>query len=92
MVEFVINSTINESTGFTPFELTYGNMPHIINQINPTVFNGVCAFADKALANLVIVHDSMITSRLFQTHYSSVPLSKQNNSVSERQVGLLRVP
>lgn len=27
MVEFAINSTINESSGFTPFELTYGNMP-----------------------------------------------------------------
>ena len=31
MVEFAINSTINESSSFTPFELTYGNIPRIIN-------------------------------------------------------------
>ena len=71
MVEFAISSTgtINKSTGFASFELTYGNMPCIINHIDPTVFNGVCMFADKALANLAIAHDSIITSRLFQTHY-----------------------
>ena len=71
MVEFAINSTINESTGFTPFELTYGNMPHIVNCVDPTAFNGVRVFADKALTNLVIAHNSIIASRSFQTHYAN---------------------
>ena len=71
MVEFAINSTINESTGFAPFELTYGNMPRIINRIDPTAFDGVRAFADRALANLAIAHDSIIASRSFQTHYAN---------------------
>jgi transposase InsO family protein len=71
MVEFAINSTINESTGFAPFELTYGNMPRIINHIEPTPFDGVQAFAEKALTNLAIAHDSIIASRSFQTHYAN---------------------
>jgi transposase InsO family protein len=71
MVEFAINSTINESTGFAPFELTYGNMPRITNRIDPTAFEGVRAFADKALMILVIAHDSIIASRSFQTHYAN---------------------
>src|SRR5882757_4884195 len=71
MVEFAINSTISESTGFAPFELTYGRIPRIINRIEPTVFNGVRAFADKALTNLAIAHDSIIASRSFQTHYAN---------------------
>ena len=71
MVEFAINSTINESTGFAPFELTYGNMPRIMNRVDLTAFDGVRAFADKALTNLAIAHDSIIASRSFQTHYAN---------------------
>jgi hypothetical protein len=71
MVEFAINSTISESTGFAPFELTYGSIPRIINQIDPTPFDGVCAFADKALTNLAIAHDSIIASRSYQAHYAN---------------------
>ena len=66
-----INSTINESTGFAPFELTYGNMPRIVNRVDLTAFDGVRAFADKALMNLAIAHDSIIASRSFQTHYAN---------------------
>ena len=71
MVEFVINSTINESSGFTLFELTYRNMPCIINQMDPTPFNGVKEFAEQALTNLVIMHDFIIASRSFQTYYAN---------------------
>jgi len=38
MVEFAINSTINESAGFAPLELTYGNMLCIVNHIDPTSY------------------------------------------------------
>jgi transposase InsO family protein len=69
MVEFTINSTINESTGFAPFKLMYGNMPRITNRIDPTAFEGVRVFTGKALTNLAITHDSIITSRSFQTYY-----------------------
>jgi hypothetical protein len=71
MVEFAINSTISESMGFAPFELTYRSIPRIINRINPTRFDGVCAFADKALTNLAIMHDFIIASRSYQAHYAN---------------------
>ena len=32
MAEFAINSSANESTGFAPFELTYGAMPRIFHK------------------------------------------------------------
>ena len=71
MVEFAINSTVSESMGFAPFELTYGRIPRIINRIEPMAFDGVHAFADMALTNLAIAHDSIIASRSFQTHYAN---------------------
>jgi transposase InsO family protein len=69
MVEFAINSSINESTGFAPFELTYGAMPRIFHKIGITPYQGVKSFAEKALTNLAIAHDSIIASQSFQTHY-----------------------
>ena len=71
MAEFAINSTINDSTGFAPFELTYGAMPRIFNTAISTPFSGVKSFADKILTNLAIAHDSIIASRTFQTHYAN---------------------
>ena len=32
-VTFAINSTVNQTTGFTPFELTFGRLPNIPSQI-----------------------------------------------------------
>jgi len=46
MVEFAINSSINESTGFAPFELTYGAMPRIFHKIDITPYQGVKSFAE----------------------------------------------
>ena len=71
MLEFVINSSINESTGFAPFELDGGYMPSMIceyttNNMSP----GVREFADKALQNLMDTHDSIIESRVTQKHYA----------------------
>ena len=32
-VTFAINSTVNQTTGFTPFELTFGRLPNIPSEI-----------------------------------------------------------
>jgi hypothetical protein len=55
-----INSTMNESTGCTPFALTHDNIPHIINHMGPIPFDRVWT--------LLIAHDTVIESRSFQTH------------------------
>ena len=70
MAEFAINSTVNESTGFAPFELTYGAMPRIFQKADITPYQGVKSFAEKTLTNLAIAHDSIIASRSFQAHYA----------------------
>jgi hypothetical protein len=44
MVEFMMNLSINESTGFAPFELMYGAMPCIFNKIDITPYQGVRSF------------------------------------------------
>src|SRR5258706_5165324 len=71
MAEFAINSSINDSTGFAPFELTYGAMPRIFQTTVSTPFSGVKSFAEKALTNIAIAHDSIIANRTFQTHYAN---------------------
>ena len=35
MVEFALNSSISNSTGFAPFELNYGYLPTFIGGISP---------------------------------------------------------
>ena len=71
MAEFAINSSVNNSTGFAPFELTYGAMPHIFQTAVSTPYFGVKSFAEKALTNLAIAHDSIIANHTFQTHYAN---------------------
>jgi len=71
MTKFAINSSVNDSMGFAPFELTYGAMPRIFQTVVSTPFSGVKSFAEKALTNLAIVHDSIITNHTFQTHYAN---------------------
>ena len=70
MAEFAIDSSVNDSTSFAPFELTYGAMPRIFQATVSTPFFGVKSFAEKALTNLVITHDSIIENRTFQTHHA----------------------
>ena len=64
MLEFAINSSINKSTGFAPFELNGGYMPSMICKYRVTnnVPPGIRDFADKALQNLMDAHDSIIES------------------------------
>ena len=72
MVEFTINSSINATTGYTPFELNYGYMPQSGQHISTnTTFKGVKQFAQQAVWNLLDVHDAILEHRIEQTHYSN---------------------
>jgi len=70
MVEFVINLSISETTGYSPFELNYGYMPSMIKEIrnDKIVSQGIKAFAASALQNLADAHDAIIEAQTFQTH------------------------
>ena len=70
MLEFAINLSISNSTGFAPFELNGGYMPSMIRKyrMTPEVPPGVQDFADKALQNLMDAHDLLIKSRTIQKH------------------------
>lgn len=79
IVEFAINASISESTGYAPFELTYGYIPSMMREVRYTtnVPPGVRAFASQAMNNLYDAHDALIAARVFQTHYSN---RKRRNS------------
>ena len=72
MVEFAINSSVNATTGYAPFELNYGYMlrtgQHILTD---TTFKGVKQFAQQVVWNLMDAHDEILEHRIGQTHYSN---------------------
>ena len=67
MTEFAINSSINKSTGFMPFELIYGYIPQMTLNIPASEYKGVYEFAQKALENIQAAHDVIIMSHIQQT-------------------------
>jgi len=74
MVEFVINSSMSGSTGFAPFELTYGYMPRMAQLKHgsaPKTVPGVQGFVRQAWDNLVMALDAIIESRVIQTHHAN---------------------
>ena len=72
MVEFAINSSVNTTTGYTPFELNYGYMPWSGQHISTdTMFKGVKQFTQQAVWNLMDVHDTILEHRIEQMHYSN---------------------
>ena len=62
MVEFAINSSISETTGYSPFELNYGYMPSMIKEIrnDEIVSQDIRAFAASTLQKLTEAHDAII--------------------------------
>ena len=72
MVEFTINSSINATMGYTPFELNRRYMllsgQHISTD---TTFKGVKQFAQQAVWNLQDAHNAILEHRIEQTHYSN---------------------
>ncbi|KXN85879.1 hypothetical protein AN958_10777, partial [Leucoagaricus sp. SymC.cos] len=62
LVEFAINSSISVSTKFTSFELNYRYLPSMIQDtwMADTVHQGVKAFTEAVLLNIVVAHDAII--------------------------------
>ena len=83
MVEFAINSSVSETTGYSPFELNYGYMPSMIKEIHndEIVSQGIKAFAASALQNLTEAHDAIIEVQTFQT-YAANKLRKEEPRIS----------
>ena len=72
MAEFAINSSVNTTTGYAPFEFDYGYMLQAGKHISMnTTFKGVKKFAQQALWNLIVVHNVILEHRVMQTHYSN---------------------
>src|ERR1700677_2362310 len=71
-IEFAMNSSINNSTSYAPFEINYGWMPTMIDGLmQDTKFKGVKCFAMQAICNMQEAHDAFITSRIYQTHQAN---------------------
>ena len=71
MVEFAINSSVNATTGYAPFDLNYGYMPRSGQHISTdTTFKGVKQFAQQVW-NLMDAHDAILEHRIGQMHYSN---------------------
>jgi hypothetical protein len=81
MVEFTLNSAISSSSGFAPFELNYGHMPHINPGFVPTPSEvpGVKHFVTHTLQNLADAHDALIESHIQQTHYANCQCCKDDS-------------
>ncbi|TFK79064.1 hypothetical protein K466DRAFT_506220, partial [Polyporus arcularius HHB13444] len=72
MVEFAINSSVNASTGFAPFDLNGGYMPTMMRELTrEPALPGVRDFAERAISNLREAHDALIASRVSQTHQAN---------------------
>ncbi len=70
MTEFALNSAISSSSGFTLFELNYGYRPSISPSfiLEPGTMPRVKHFVACVLQNLSDAHDTIIESRVLQTH------------------------
>ena len=72
MVEFAINSSINATTGYTPFKLNHGYMLRSGQHVSTdTTFKGVKQFTQQAVWNLLDAHDTILEHRIEQMHYSN---------------------
>lgn len=72
LIEFALNSSINSSTGFAAFELTYGYMPRIVPFPTEDIqYPGVREFAQRARANLEMAHDAIIEARVTATYHAN---------------------
>ena len=86
MTEFAINSSMNKSTGFVPFELTYGYIPQMMLSIPTSEFKGVHKFTQRAIDNLQATHNAIIMSHVWQTmqsnkHQSPEPMISEGDLV-----------
>jgi len=61
MVKFPINSSISATTEYSPFELNYGYIPSIIQEIQQkeAIAKGIKMFTATALQNLAEAHNAI---------------------------------
>ena len=79
MTEFAINSSVNASTGFAPFELNHGFVPSLVRELTrEPALPGVRDFAQQALDYLREAHDHIIASRVAQTHHANSSRRAEN--------------
>jgi len=72
IVEFTLNSNINSTTGYAPFELNCGYIPQLGQRLGmDTKFTGVRQFTQQAQWNLMMAHDAIIESRVMQAHHAN---------------------
>ena len=72
MVEFVLNSSVSATMGFTPFELNQGYMPQIRMPASfDTTFKGVKQFTLQAKWDLMAAHDVIIVNRVQQKFHAN---------------------
>ncbi|KAJ3911456.1 hypothetical protein F5877DRAFT_15675, partial [Lentinula edodes] len=66
-------SSISETTGFAPFELTYGYIPSMLREVRNSTNAppGVRAFGMQAMQSLYDAHDAIIEARVFQTYQAN---------------------
>jgi hypothetical protein len=65
LAELAINSSINGTTGFAPFELNCGFVPRLsAMNFTKSKYEGVRQFAEQARWNVIVAHDAIISSRL----------------------------
>ncbi|OBZ76509.1 Transposon Ty3-G Gag-Pol polyprotein [Grifola frondosa] len=86
MMEFALNSSASATTGFAPFELNYGYLSRMISGMHiNTNFAGMREFAQRALANLAMVHDMIIEAHVNQAYQAN----KHRQAEPEFQVSAL---
>jgi hypothetical protein len=89
MVEFAINSSVHASTGFSPFQLTYGYNPQILTSVGSSEFAGVQEFAEGARDNITRAHDAIIEARVQQTHKANARRREDDQRLREGQEAYL---
>lgn len=74
LTKFALNTSVSATTGYAPFELTYGFLPRMVTGIQPSNHNtpGVRSFAQNALRTVANVHDSIIESHIVQTYHANM--------------------
>lgn len=68
-IEFAINNARSDTTGYSPFFLNYGRLPHMMvwNTAPKTEYAGVRVFAQRLKSAIMAAHDSILVARVKQT-------------------------
>jgi hypothetical protein len=83
MAQYVINSSVSETTGYAPWELNRGYIPQSLGSRLATISENelaeVTRFAEHAREELLLAQDALISARIRRVHY----VNQQRSSVAE---------